>query len=110
MMIPKPPPRKQRKAKNNPPPKERHYCEVCGLFTWCQTHETYQGIRRQTSIKMGFQKKLCNDCHDDIQKNRLPHIVDKWKSETQTQYEAIHGEEAWMKLMGKSYKEDICER
>ena len=65
MIYAKPPKRKKKSRHiSNIRITEPTPCDLCGN-TAVETHELKGGGYRNTSIKYGFQLKLCKACHDD---------------------------------------------
>ena len=73
-------------------------CDYCGKqCKRLDPHEVYGGSNRQRSIKNGFVKKLCRECHSNEK------IIAQLKIDTQKEYEKEHTREAFIKIIGKSY-------
>lgn len=78
--------------------------EKCGICNYCHNynkrldpHEVYGGSNRGRSIKNGFVKMLCRNCHSDEE------ILLELKKNVQEEYEKNHSREDFIKLIGKSY-------
>ena len=64
-------------------------------------HEVYGGSNRQISIKNGFVKMLCRECHSNER------IINQLRIDVQKEYEKNHTRKEFIKIIGKSYiKED----
>ena len=65
-MIYAKPPKRKKKSRHISNPRITEYipCDFCGK-TSTETHELKGGGYRNTSIKYGFQLKLCKECHDN---------------------------------------------
>lgn len=60
-------------------------------------HEVYGGSNRQISIKNGFVKMLCRECHSNEK------IINQLRIDVQKEYEKNHTREDFIKIIGKSY-------
>lgn len=60
-------------------------------------HEVYGGSNRKRSIKNGFVKLLCRECHSN------ENIITQLRIDTQREFEKKHTREEFIKLIGKSY-------
>ena len=73
-------------------------CEYCHRkFKHLDPHEVYGGSNRQRSIKYGFVKKLCRECHSNEK------ILEQLKIDTQKEFEKNHTREEFIKIVGKSF-------
>ena len=78
-------------------------CEYCHRnFKHLDSHEIYGGSNRKRSIKYGFVKKLCRECHSNEK------ILKQLRIETQKEFEKNHTREEFYKNnWTKFYKEKI---
>lgn len=73
-------------------------CEYCGkLCGKLDPHEVYGGSNRKRSIKYGFVKLLCRQCHNN------ENIIRDLRKRTQKEYEKTHTREEFIQIVGKSY-------
>ena len=73
-------------------------CEYCHReFKHLDPHEVYGGSNRQRSMKYGFVKKLCRECHSNEK------ILEQLKIDTQKEFEKNHTREEFIKIIGQSF-------
>ena len=73
-------------------------CEYCHReFKHLDPHEVYGGSNRQRSMKYGFVKKLCRECHSNEK------IHEQLKIDTQKEFEKNHTREEFIKIIGQSF-------
>lgn len=73
-------------------------CENCGRYSdRLDPHEVYGGGNRQRSIKNGFVKRICRNCHNSEEE------INKMRIKTQLEYEKDHTREEFISIIGKSY-------
>lgn len=83
-------------------------CYFCGRPKEA-IHEIYFGGNRQVSIKHGFYVGLCN-YHHNFSKNSVHFNRGydlKLKKDCQLKYEETHSREEFIKLIGRSYLEEL---
>lgn len=98
-------PIKKRTAKQNKLERERDKnliksgrCEYCGKICGkLDPHEVYGGSNRKRSIKYGFVKLLCRECHSN------ENIILELRKITQKEYEKVFTREDFIRIIGKSY-------
>lgn len=98
-------PIRKRTAKQNKIERERDkdliktgYCGYCGKY--CEKldpHEIYGGSNRKRSIKYGFVKLLCRECHEN------ENIIQELRKQTQKEFEKSRTREKFIEIIGKSY-------
>ena len=73
-------------------------CDCCHKkFKHLDPHEVYGGSNRKRSIKYGFVKMLCRNCHSNEE------ILKQLKIDTQKEFEKTRDREIFIKIIGKSY-------
>ena len=73
-------------------------CDYCHIVKKrLDPHEVYGGSNRQISIKNGFVKMLCRECHSNEK------IINQLRIDVQKEYEKNHTREDFIKIIGKSY-------
>ncbi len=101
--TPKPRYQKQKRALRNPVPTIDNCCINHSGRRFASTHEIYGGKNRQTSIKNGFQVRLCIECHNEVTTNPKGKMSTNLKKQCQTEYEKTHTHDDFMKLIGQNY-------
>lgn len=73
-------------------------CEYCHRkFKHLDPHEVFGGSNRERSMKYGFVKMLCRECHSNEK------ILKQLKIDTQKEFEKNHDRKLFIKIIGKSY-------
>lgn len=73
-------------------------CSYCHrYFNRLDPHEVYGGSNRFRSIKYGFVRLICRNCHESEE------VIAELKKETQLKFEEDHSREEFIAIIGKSY-------
>ena len=73
-------------------------CQCCGRYSErLDPHEIYGGSNRQRSIKYGFVRNICRECHENEE------LILKLRKKVQKEWEQENSREDFIKLIGKSY-------
>lgn len=84
------------------------YCWVCYARYPLHKHHIYGGRNRSISEREGFYIWLCPDHHTgDHGIHRIPRADLMAKRVCQRKYEETHSREAFIRLIGKSYLDDV---
>lgn len=82
---------------------ERRECWVCGT-TQVEEHHCFNGPNRHISDKYGLTIYLCHEHHTgDTGVHFDPVLRLKVKREAQRKFEAVHGNEEFMRIFGRNY-------
>lgn len=80
-------------------------CAIGRVTRKCTTYFFGHGLRK-ISDDNGFTVYLCQECHRGTKgvHGRDGNVLNRaLKADVQRKYESIHGHDAWMELVGRSY-------
>lgn len=77
-------------------------CYFCGKPKE-DLHELLPGRNRLNSMRYGYVLPVCRSCHEELTNNN--DLSNKWKAHCQVHFEDKYGEDQWLSVFKKSYKD-----
>lgn len=76
-------------------------CMFCGSSYFLTWHEIFAGRNRQNSIRYGLCLRMCLNCHNLNQENKL--FNNYWHKKGQEKFEEVYPNLVFVKIFGKNY-------